>query len=220
MTTPMNRRKSKLPEANKMARMIRSGRTTGDLAIRYGADSDTIIRQLTAHGYDASTGHWVGGNKKDYVDHVPLSVRGAGPGLSVHHVGGGDNPTVISIGIRPIKQRSRPTGLAWPVNDTPFAVPSKSHLRVQPGLWNDTPKNRVRKISADQAIEIAKRYLVGEESSVTLAHEYGVNERTIRKYLRGLGVPVRTRTEALRLSYAQRRATRAVTVAAVNKDVA
>lgn len=189
-------RPSGMPEANKMARMLRSGRTTGDLALRYGIASTVIITQLTSNGWDASTGAWVGGDKKDYTPGAPpLAVRGGGPGQSGHHVGGGDNPNVVPTATRPFTQRRRPTGFAWPppVNSPVAPVPPKRR------------PNGTRKIGAEVETELVQRYLDGE-IMVTLAHEYGVSERTVRKRLVALGVPVRGRSEALRLRYAQARA--------------
>lgn len=205
MTGAMANRPSRMPEANKMARMLRSGRTPGELATRYGVHANAIMQQLTANGWDASTGAWVGGDQKDYVTGAPLAIRGGGPGESCHHVGGGDNPSVVSMGARTFHQRPRATGFAWP--DAPPAVPLKRRSR--------RAQVSRRKITAAQEAEMAKRYLDGE-SSVTLAREYQVNERTVRKHLSQLGVVLRSRGEALRLRHAQLRAAETV---AVGKDV-
>lgn len=219
MTGSMEQRKSGLPEAGKMARMLRSGRTTGDLAVRYGINSNVIVQQLVAHGYDAGTGAWVGGEKLAYQSDAPLSARGDGAGQTCHHVGGGDNPNVVSTATRPFTERRRWTGFAWPAPTAPVAVPPEPKLRR---VRNDpygrqAGNNARRKISPEQETEIAKRYLDGE-SSVVLARAYQVNERTIRKHLHNLGVPLRSRTEALKLRHEQRRA--AVTVELPAKDVA
>lgn len=209
MTGSMAQRKSKLPEANKMARMLRSGRTTGDLAVRYGINSLVIVQQLTANGWDAGTGAWVGGDKKDYQSGAPLTARGDGAGLTCHHVGGGDNPTVVSTATRPFRERPRPAGFPWP--PAPVAVPPEPKLtpRAQANLWKQVQQagnNARRKLNAEQEVELAKRYLIGLESAVVLARDFGVNERTVRKRLHALGIPLRTRSEALQLRHQQQRA--------------
>lgn len=199
MTGSMASRKSNMPEANKMARMLRSGRTASELAERYGVNSTQIMQQLTANGWDCSTGAWVGGDKKDYVGGICLATRGGGPGVSGHYVGGGDNPNVVSTVARPFTQRPKPTGFDWPAREnTPVVVPPKRRTVTSSGTWSRT---RVSKISPAQEVELARRYLEDQESSVTLGHEYGVNERTIRKHLRDAGVPLRSRAEAQRLRH-------------------
>lgn len=208
MTGSMEQRKSHLPEANKMARMLRSGRTISDLAVRYGINSHVIAQQLTANGWDASNGAWVGGDRKDYQVGSPLSARGGGPGESRHHVGGGDNPTVVPTAVRPFTQRRHPTGFAWPVTAD---VPPEAQYQRPEIVRQQAGNNARRKITAAQEAEMVQRYVVDQESSVTLARAYGVNQRTIRKHLHNKGVQLRTRAEALQLRYDQRRAAATVT---------
>jgi DNA-binding CsgD family transcriptional regulator len=212
MTGSMEQRKSKMPEANKMARMLRSGRTLGDLAVRYGINSNAISQQLYLHGWDARTGQKKEcGVNMDYGHHPPaLSARGDGPGHTCHHVGGGDNPTVVPTVAVPYRERPHYAGIVWPVVETAWKVPPKTKPRPRPAP-------RARKINTEQETEMSARYLNGE-SSVALAAAYGVNERTIRSRLRKLGVPMRSRGEALRLRHAQLRAT--VTVELPAQDVA
>lgn len=201
MTGAMANRKSRMPEANKMARMLRSGRTSEDLATRYGVTTTAIRLQLAAHGWDPTTGDWIGGEKKA-DDGAPLSARGDGPGVSGHYVGGGDNPNVVPTVSRPFHERPKPTGFAWPVREGQVAVPPRKPIST---TWDPVPAaNRVRKITTEQATEMVKRYLDGE-SSVVLARSFGVNERTVRKRLVQMGITLRTRGEALRLLRQQTR---------------
>jgi hypothetical protein len=53
---------------------------------------------------------------------------------------------------------------------------------------------------------IARRYTENLESSVILAEDYNVNQRTIRKALIEEGVAIRDRAEAGRLRHQQRKA--------------
>lgn len=197
----MTDRKSKLPEANKMARSIRSGCTVGDLTVRYGVNSHVITNQLVNSGWDPATGVWVGDNRP-YV--TPLSARGDGAGFTCHHVGGGDNPGVVPTTPRPFTERVRPK-FQWPDPD-PNEVrrpPAPRKLRrVRPyGEERGRPGGR---LTAMQRAEIVQRY-IGGEPSTALGPEYGVDDRTVRKLLRRTGVPVRSRSEALKLRYAQQR---------------
>jgi len=209
------RRQSPLPEANKMARSIRNGSTAGDLAVRYGINSHVIIKILTSTGYDPSTGVWVGG---DRPRPPALTTLGAGPGQTRHHVGGGDNPSVVPTSTRPFTQRQHPTGLAWPERppmEPPAYVPK--HRKPGPARQRTSKPPRVKvydssrgipggKLTADERDAICERYVEKKESSVELAREYGINDRTVRKLLRRRGVEVRSRSEALRLRHAERRA--------------
>lgn len=212
MSKPIEQRKSQMPEANKMARMLRSGRTTEDLALRYGVNSYVVEQQLTLHGWDVRSGKSVADHQpKDYARRTPaLSARGDGPGQTCHFVGGGDNPNVVPTVARPYRPQPHPTGIVWPVSDTAWVVPAAPKPR------RSSP--RTRKISVAQETEMAARYLDGE-SSVDLARVFDVNERTIRTRLRNLGVPLRTRSEALRLRHSQR--LRAITTVELpSQDVA
>lgn len=223
MTGSMESRKSHMPEANKMARMLRSGRTTGDLAVRYGVNSNVIAQQLTANGWDAGTGEWVGGDKKDYRTGTPLSARGNGAGQTCHYVGGGDNPNVVPTTSRPFTERRRFTGFAWPA---PAEGPPEPHYQRPQSLQDQAQQagnNARRKLTALQEIEIAARYVVDLESMVQLARAFKVNQRTIRKHLESQGVVLRSRAEALQLRHDQRRAANKATltaIASLTKDVA
>lgn len=213
MTRSMEKRVSKLPEANKMARMLRSGRTISDLSVRYGVNSNVIAQQLTANGWDASNGAWVGGDKKDYRIGTPLSARGDGPGENRQYVGGGDNPNVVPTVARPFTERHHFTGFAWP---TPVDVPpGTTYQRPLIVSAQQAGNNARRKITPEQEAEMAQRYVEDLESSVVLARAYGVNQRTIRKHLHNMGIQLRTRSEALQLRYEQRRA-----VTSITQDVA
>lgn len=201
MTGSMANRKSRMPECNKMARMLRSGRTPSDLAARYGVNETSIRVQLATHGWSPTTGEWIGGDKKADAG-APLSARGGGPGVSGHYVGGGDNPNVVPTTTRPFHERPKPTGFAWPVREGDVVVPPKKPVST---TWGRVPEgNRVRKITPEQATEMVKRYLDGE-SSVVLARSFQVNERTVRKRLVQMGITLRTRGEALRLLRQQTR---------------
>lgn len=199
-----SRRKTKLPEANKMARSIRSGFSTGDLAVRYGINSFVIINQLVNSGWDPTTGIWVGDNR--HVD-TPLSARGDGAGFTCHHVGGGDNPNVVPTVARPFKERVRPA-FVWPdpdPNEPPPRQPKPARLTRRPGAYRESGRGTPGgKLTSMQRGEIAQRYLKGEPSTA-LGAEYGVDDRTVRKLLRRMNVPVRTRGEALKLRYEQQR---------------
>jgi hypothetical protein len=202
MTGSMASRKVKLPEANKMARMLRTGRTLDDLTVRYGINSNVITQRLIANGWNPETGAWVGDSKSAQQAGAPLSARGDGAGQTRHHVGGGDNPNVVSTVSRPIRQRREYT-FVWPVSETkpaPVVVAPRPRRITDP--WSSPHTNR--KVTPEQGNAMATRYLDGE-SSVELGRAFGVNERTVRKYLVALGVPLRTRSEALQLSHDQRR---------------
>lgn len=203
MTGSMASRKSKMPEANKMARMLRTGRTKGELAARYGVTATAIAVQLAAHGWDPNTGTWIGGDKKSDPG-APLSARGGGPGASGQYVGGGDNPNVVPTTTRPFTQRPKPTGFAWPVRDDD--APAAPPRRPVSSTWDKVSdaNRRPPKVTPEMAVEMAKRYLDGE-SSVVLGRIFGVNERTVRKRLVLMGVPLRSRGEALRLLRQQHR---------------
>lgn len=205
-----SRRKSKLPEANKMARSLRSGVTTGDLAVRYGINSHVIIQTLTAAGWDPVTGVSVRGEPPQPP--APLSARAGGPGKTCHHVGGGDNPNVVPTTPRPFKERVHPTGLAWPerppVDPRILRAPRPEPRHRKPPREKKYDSSRgtpAAGLSAEQRATICERYR-NLESSVELAREYGINDRTVRKLLRREGVQVRTRGEAMRLRQAKRRA--------------
>lgn len=207
------RRKSPLPEANKMARSIRSGSTTGDLAVKYGINSHVIIQQLRESGWNPDSGEKMEPKK---TPTIPLATLGGGPGETRHHVGGGDNPTVVPTVARPFTQRPHPTGLVWP-EPAPVEAPAYRPRHRKPGparerIYDPNASGRGipgGKLTADQRAEIAKRYLEGEPSTA-LAVEYGVNDRTVRKLLIRMEVPVRTRGEAMRLRHDQRRARQAI----------
>lgn len=209
MTGSMAQRASRIPEANKMARMLRSGRTTGELAERYRVHSTVIINQLASHGYDPKTGDSIDREPEIHSSCNPLALRGGGPGQSGHYVGGGDNPNVVSTIARPLPQRRpRPTGFAWPtVSAEPVAVapkPKKPVQRSTGSRWG-TRGGANRKLTQEQENAMASAYLDGESSGM-LARTYGVHERTVRKRLVDMGVVLRTRSEAQRLSVARRHA--------------
>ena len=171
----------RLPEANKLARMVRSGRTISDLAVRYNIRGSEIIQRLTSNGWDASNGKWVGGDPKDYQG-PPLAVLGGGPGESRHHVGGGDNPNGVPTTVRPFTERPKPKGFAWPEPaEIPAPVKRKPPVRRRTRTFALSEANKARrKLSDTDRIEIARRYEQNLESSVVLASDYNVNQRTIR----------------------------------------
>lgn len=186
-----------LPEANKMARMLRTGRTVNELALRYGAESALIVQRLTSNGWDPSTGRWTGGDPKDFRA-APLAVRGDGPGQACHHVGGGDNPSVVPVVARPIRERPKLRGIVWP---DPPATPTTATTNAPRARRTQTPLRAIsnegrRKLTPSQRAEIARRYMDGLESSAVLAEEYGVNQRTIRKAIIEQGGRIRSRSEA------------------------
>ena len=191
-----------LPEANKLARMIRSGRTINDLAVRYGVSGVFIQQTLTSNGWDASTGQWTGGDPKDFRG-APLAVLGGGPGQSRHHVGGGDNLHGLPLTSRPFTERPKPKGFAWPTPpDTPFPTGAKSRRRPRvPTAAAREANTARRKLSTEDRKEVARRYIENLESSVALAEVYSVNQRTITKVLRAEGVTLRSRSEAGRLRW-------------------
>lgn len=195
-----DRRPTKLPEAGKLARSLRNGKTVNDLAVHYGYAARVIHRRLTDAGWDTKTGQYVGSTANTGA---PLSVRGGGPGTAVHHVGGGDNPNVVPLVARPIRERPKSTGFPWPERpDVPFpTVPQiKRRPRTQTPARRRVSEAR-RKLTPAMRADIARRY-ENLESSVALAAEYGVNQRTIRNALREQGVHVRTRSEAGYLRWA------------------
>lgn len=195
----------KLPEANKMARSLRTGRTVSDLAVRYGVAVRVITRRLTDAGWDPATGKWAGAKPtKD----TPLSMRGGGPGTALHYVGGGDNPNVVPLVARPIRERPKSTGFPWPQREeSAQSAPVVPRLRPHPRRSASTrrrssPNEARRKLTLAMREEIARRYEKNLESSVTLAAEFGVNQRTIRKALAEEGVHIRSRSEAGYLRWA------------------
>jgi hypothetical protein len=203
----------KLPEAAKLARMLRSGRTPSELSVRYGVRSSLIVQRLTSAGWDPSNGHWTGGNPKDFRP-APLTSRGEGPGKACHHVGGGDNPNGVPVVARPIRERPKPTGFAWPTPpDTPWQVTPrpKPPVRRRPRTFAQLREanNARRKLSDADLAEIKRRYTEEYESSVALARAFHVNDRTIRKQLRNEGVVIRGRGELGKIQLEKRRAERA-----------
>lgn len=202
MTGSMASRRSNMPEANKMARMLRTGRTKSDLASRYSVTTTAIALQLAANGWHPETGEWVGGRREADTG-APLSARGDGAGTSGHYVGGGDNPNVVPTTTRPFTQRPKPRGLAWPDRgDAPAAMAPRRHPTSESWSTARRANGHKHKLNPEQETEMAKRYLDGE-SSVDLGRIFGVNDRTVRKRLASLGVPLRTRGEALKLRYQQ-----------------
>lgn len=195
-----------LPEPERLARMLRSGQSRRDLSIRYAIDERQIANRLRGAGWDAVTGRWVGGGDRTTV--IPLTVRGGGPGRSGHYVAGGDNPNVVPTSPIPHRHRARPTGFNWPepvAVAPPVAVPEPPPEPIRIERAYSTSANDIRRKLSDQALqEIADAYADGE-STITLATNHGVNERTIRKALRKMGVRMRTRSEALKLRHQQNR---------------
>lgn len=197
--SPNRKRKSKLPEANKLARSIRNGCTISDLAVRHGFSGEHIIRVLTSGGWDASNGQWTGGDKKSFR-RPPLTVRGDGAGKAMHHVGGGDNPNGVPTATRPFTERRRPTGFAWPVREGEPETPRPE--RKNPGSKPRTfrqlreANESRRKLSEDDLKLIKHLYVEEFWASTRLAKKYGVNQRTIRKALVHMGVPIRDRSAA------------------------
>lgn len=230
-----SRRVSKLPEANKMARSIRNGSTTGDLAVRYGINSNVIVRQLLNSGWDPATGIWVGDNRPKGA---PLNARGDGQGETRHHVGGGDNPTVVPLAARPIRERVRQP-FVWPQapEQPKVASPAESAQparpvtelakRRKPGPKAGTPSTRAYKprsregaqrppwcgvpggrLTVWEKSQIIQRYIAGEPAT-SLGAEFGADDRTVRNLLKREGVPLRTRGEAIRLRHERERQRRA-----------
>jgi hypothetical protein len=183
----------KVPEANKLARMIRTGRTVSDLSVRYNVQPREIMQRLTAAGWDVGTGLWTGGDPKDYRA-APLAVKGEGPGQSCHHVGGGDNPNVVPLKPPPYRERSKPEGFRFPPIEKDPTV-----RKVAPRIYPHEPT--AGKLSSADRREIARRYVEDIDSSVTLAKDYGVNQRTIRKALVRAGVTIRSRSETTKLRW-------------------
>lgn len=191
------KRKSAWPESNKMARMIRSGRTVSDLAVRYGTNPQVIRQQLLLFGWDPRTGAWIGGIDRG----SPLTARGDGAGFALSYVGGGDNPNVVPLAPRPHERKPKPTGFAWP-EQPPFVAPQRPQLVTLPPQDQNRPA--LRKLTNQMVNEIVVRYLDGE-SSVVLGRDYNVNQRTIRKALSRAGVVIRDRSAANVVRHARRR---------------
>lgn len=200
-----DRKVTKLPEAAKLARSLRSGKTVSDLAVHYGVAGRVIRVRLRSAGWDDDTGLWNGDRVTS--GNPPLAVRGSGPGASVHHIGGGDNPNVVPLVARPIRERPKHEGFAWPApSGAPFPTVPRPRPRVRPSRRrfnsDGTSLTRPRKLDDATRLEIARRYEEQLDSSVSLAAEYGVNQRTIRNILREEGVHVRNRSEAGYLRWA------------------
>lgn len=193
------KRKSLWPEPNKMARMIRSGRSVSDLAVRYGINPQVIRQQLVLFGWDSRTGVWIGGIDRG----APLNARGGGPGESLQYIGGGDNPHVVPLAVVPHERKPKPTGFPWPEMPPMATVTPLQPVTLSPRSQGRRPT--LRKLTDSMVNEISVRYLDGE-SSVGLATEFGVNQRTIRKVLRMMDISIRSRSEANVVRYQRRRA--------------
>lgn len=191
------KRKSAWPEPNKMARMLRSGRTISDLSVRYGIHPNVLKQQLAVYGWDPRTGVWVGGAEHG----APLTARGDGAGLALSYVGGGDNPNVVPTKPRSYTPKPKPTGFNWP--EMPPFIPPRKPVRLPPPRAQN--RSAMRKLTDQMLVEIARRYTEEFDSSMELARDYNVNPRTIRKALRHMEVEIRDRSEANLVRHARRR---------------